>query len=206
MFYSVVLFTFPSEREQSLFVAKILIPVKGKNQSFPHWHTKFSVTILVLIFIYITISKLNLNITYLIWIPVSVCGHLNYIIGALYTLWSRRHLHVVFMVMSEKLSGKILFPFYRWENRLSKKLKYPLKITWVRNGQSRISLHSHSVPHIALDGCWQGLYWPEVIRSSAAGTPMSLGRSWVPLAPGRIPNVTSGKPIRAYQSLKTWRS
>lgn len=167
--------------------------------------------ILVLILVYITISKLGLNLMHPMWIPVSVHGHSNYnktlyIIGALYILSFRRHSHVVFMVMSEKLSGKVRFPFYRWENWLSKKLKYPLKITCVGNGQSRISLHPSSVPHIALLGCWQGLYWPEVIKSRAAGTPMSLGRSWVPLAPGRSPNVTSGKPIWAYQSLKAWRS
>ena len=35
---------------------------------------------------------------------------------------------------------------------------------------------------------------PVVMRFNAAGTPMSLGRRWVPPAAGSRPRVTSGSP------------
>lgn len=35
---------------------------------------------------------------------------------------------------------------------------------------------------------------PVVMRFNAAGTPMSLGRRWVPPAAGSRPSVTSGSP------------
>jgi hypothetical protein len=85
------------------------------------------------------------------------------------------------------------------------KLKNPLKVTWIVSGQTRMFLDAGPVLHIYLDSFWEGLHWPEVIKSSAAGIPMSLGRSWVPLAPGRIPSVTSGKPVSVCQRLQVER-
>lgn len=43
---------------------------------------------------------------------------------------------------------------------------------------------------------------PVVMRSKAAGTPMSLGRRWLPPAAGRRPRVTSGRPTLAWKDKK----
>lgn len=42
---------------------------------------------------------------------------------------------------------------------------------------------------------------PVVMRSKLAGTPMSLGRRWVPPAPGSRPKATSGNPSLAWIKL-----
>lgn len=83
-----------------------------------------------------------------------------------------------------------------------KRWQDPLQVTRVVSSQARGSVNPGPVPHADWDSYWQGLYWPEVIKSSAAGTPMSLGRSCVPLPPGRSPSVTSGRPTRAYERWK----
>lgn len=156
--------------------------------------------ILILILVYITISELYLSIMYPMWTWVSMSRHLT-VITALYTLCFREHsffLYGNFWKALREGSQSVL----QIRKLISKNLKYPLKITWVWNGQARIFLNVRPVPHIDLNSHWLGLYWPEVIKSSAEGTPISLGRSWVPLAPGRIPSVTSGKPTWAYQRLK----
>ena len=46
---------------------------------------------------------------------------------------------------------------------------------------------------------------PPVMASSAAGTPISRGSRWVPPAPGTMPSVTSGKPMRVPGAAsRTW--
>ena len=59
------------------------------------------------------------------------------------------------MVTFEKLSEKAFFTF-KDEKIDIKELKYPLKITWVGNGQARMFLNPSPVPHIELDSHWQG--------------------------------------------------
>ena len=88
------------------------------NEKFSHFQTKtwnlsLEILVLILVVYYDFWVRSEYNAPYAK--AVSMSRLLN-VIRALYTLSSKRYTYLLFMVTFEKLSGKIFFLFYRWEN------------------------------------------------------------------------------------------